>query len=209
MTTTATDAPRSGIPKSMGVLLIIFASIYLLGSLFSAATAFLGGSFMDALPGLKGAIPKLEESGINLEKILSQLKPMYMLQGGEKLATAAISGFGIFAGVKLVQYSAPGLRLAVWWAISALGYLVIEIMIFFIFLQPLLNKFFKTITDQVGPLLGKDKAGLDILMGIAGNAGAGGVIAGAVFMAVFPVLMIALMNTSAARKACGVDKIFG
>jgi hypothetical protein len=202
------EKPRSGIPKTMGVLLIIFASIYLLSSLFSSAAAFLGGSFMDALPGLKGAIPKLEESGINLEKILAQLKPMYLMQGGEKLATAAISCFGLFAGIKLVQYSPAGLRLAMWWAISALGYLVLEIMIFFIFLQPMITKFFKTITDQVGPLLGKDRAALDILMGIAGNSGAASVIGGALFMAIFPILMISLMSTTAARKACGVDKIF-
>lgn len=207
-----TDIPvaqeRSGIPKSMGILLIIFASIYLLSSLFSAAAAFLGSSFMSALPSLKGAIPKLAESGINLEKILGQLTPMYMLQGSEKIATAAISGFGLFAGIKLVQYSASGLRLAMWWAISALAYLVIEILLFFMFLQPLITKFFKTLTEQVGPLLGDDKAGLDVLTALAGSAGAGSVLAGAFFMAIFPVLMVTLLNTNAARKSCGVDKIF-
>ena len=207
-----TDIPvpeRSGIPKAMGVLLIIFASLYLLGSIFSAATAFLGSSFMEALPALKGMIPKLEESGIKLEKLVAQLKPMYMIQGGEKLATAAISGFGLMAGIKLVQYTATGLKLSVWWAIAALSYIVVEMIVFFLFVQPTIHKFFKTVADQVGPLLGEDKAGLEIITNLAGSAGAGGVIAGAVFMAVFPVLTLALLNTNAAKKACGVDNVFG
>lgn len=202
-------SPRSGIPKSMGILLIVFASIYLLGSLISAGAAFIGNSFIDSLPALKGMIPKLEESGIKLDKLVAQLKPMYMIQGGQKLATAAISGFGLMAGVKLVQYTAQGLKLSVWWAISALAYLVIEIIVFFLFVQPTITKFFKTVADQVTPLLGDEKAGLEMLTGLAGSAGAGGVIAGALFMAIFPVLTLALLNTNAAKKACGVDNVFG
>ncbi|MBN8222116.1 MAG: hypothetical protein J0L53_14425 [Spirochaetes bacterium] len=202
-------SPRSGIPKSMGILLIVFASIYLLGSLISAGAAFIGNSFVDSLPALKGMIPKLEESGIKLEKLVAQLKPMYMIQAGQKLATAAISGFGLMAGIKLVQYTAQGLKLSVWWAISALAYLVVEIIVFFLFIQPTITKFFKTVADQVAPLLGDEKAGLELMTGLAGSAGAGGVIAGAIFMAIFPVLMLTLLNTNAAKKACGVDNVFG
>lgn len=208
MSDTVTDAPRSGIPKAMGILLIVFSSIYLLSSLVGAATGFLGGSFMDSLPSLTGMIPKLEKSGVKLDVLFAQLKNVYFIQGMQKLATAAISGFGLFAGIKLTQYTATGLRLSVWWGISALTYLVLEIWIFIMFVQPLINKFFKSVAAQVGPLLGDDKASIELLMGMAGSAGASSVIIAAVFMAIFPVLTLALLNTNAAKKACGVDKVF-
>ena len=200
---------RSGIPKSMGVLLIVFASIYMLSSLVAAAMTLLGGSFMDIIPKIGGSIPELKKSGINLEALLGQLKPLYTIQGAEKLAVAAISGFGLMAGIKLSQYTEQGLRLAVMWALSALGYIVIEILVFIFFIQPIITKFFSTISKQVGPLLGKEKEAFDLVMGLAGSTGLGGVLVGAFFMAIFPVLMLVLLNTDAAKKACGVQKVFG
>lgn len=199
---------RSGIPKVMGILLIIFASIYLLGSIMGALGALFGQTFMDMLPGILSASPEVKKSGINLELLVGQLKGIYRIQGAEKLATAAISGFGLFAGIKLTGYTAQGVRLSVWWAISALTYLVLEIWIFAIYINPLISRFLRTVTDQIKPLMEKDADAMEAVMKFAGGMGMTSVITSAVIMAVFPVLMLVLLNTEGARKACGVDKLF-
>lgn len=199
---------RSGVPKVMGILLIIFASIYLMGSIMGALAAVFGQTFIDMLPTILKASPEVQKSGINVEMLVGQLKGIYRIQGAEKLATAAISGFGLFAGIKLTAYTAQGLRLAIWWAISALTYLVLEIWLFAIYINPLITKFLRTFTEQVKPLVEKDADSLDALMKFAGGMGMTSVISSAVVMAVFPVLMLVLMNTEGTKKACGVEKIF-
>lgn len=199
---------RSGIPKVMGILLIIFAAIYLLGSLMGAVGALFGQTFLEMLPTLLNTAPEVKKSGVNLELLVGQLKGIYRIQGAEKLMTAAISGFGLFAGIKLNGYMAQGLRLAIWWAISALTYLVLEIWIFAIYINPKITKFLHTVTEQVKPLMEKDADSFDAMMKFAGSMGMTSVISSAVVMAVFPVLMLALMNTEGAKKACGVEKIF-
>lgn len=192
----------------MGILLIVFSSVYMLYSLMAAAGTLFSESFMDILPIIAGAAPEIKKSGINLELIFSQLRGVYRMQGLEKLMTAAISGFGLFAGIKLMQFTQQGLRLAVWWAITALTSLVIEVWIFVIYVNPLVKKFLKTLTEQVKPLLGKDAPSVEAVMNLAGGMGLSSIISSAVIMAVFPIVMLALMNTAAAKKACGVDNVF-
>lgn len=192
----------------MGILLIIFASLYLLGSIMAALGALFGQTFIDMLPAILSASPEVQKSGIQLEPLVAQLKGIYRIQGAEKLMTAAISGFGLFAGIKLTGYTAQGLRLSIWWAISALTYLVLEIWIFAIYINPKITKFLLTVTEQIKPLMDKDADSLDAVMKFAGGMGMTSVVSSAVVMAVFPVLMLVLMNTEGAKKACGVDKVF-
>lgn len=192
----------------MGILLIIFASIYLLGSLMGVVGALFGQTFLEMLPTILNSAPDVKNSGVNIELLVGQLKGIYRIQGAEKLMTAAISGFGLYAGMKLNGYTAQGLRLSVWWAISALTYLVLEIWIFAIYINPKITKFFHTVTEQIKPLMEKDADAFDTMMKFAGSMGMTSVISSAVIMAVFPVLMLALMNTEGAKKACGVEKIF-
>lgn len=195
-------------PKVMGILLIIFASLYLLGSIMGALGALFGQTFIDMLPAILSASPEVQKSGIQIEPLVAQLKGIYRIQGAEKLMTAAISGFGLFAGIKLTGYTAQGLRLSIWWAISALTYLVLEIWIFAIYINPKITKFLHTVGEQVKPLMGEEAHSLDAVMKMAGGMGMSSVILSAVMMAVFPVLMIVLMNTEGAKKGCGVDKVF-
>ncbi|MFO1527364.1 MAG: hypothetical protein U1F16_15450 [Turneriella sp.] len=200
--------PRSGIPKVMGVLLIVFASIYTLGSVLGAIGALFGDAFMNILPTIADSTPEIKKSGINLEQLFGQLRGVYRVQGLEKLATAAISAYGIYAGTQLMHYSAQGVRLAIWWAMAALAYLVVEVWIFAIYIHPLLTKFFKTLTHQVKPLMGKDAPAIDALPALVGSMGYSSTIIYAVIMAIFPVLMLVLLNTPGAKRACGVEKIF-
>lgn len=187
----------------MGTLLIIFSSLYLLTSLFGAVTTFLGDTFTGLISTVIGASPEIKKSGIDFAGLFAELKPVYRIQGLEKLATAAISGFGLFAGIKLVQYRLEGIKLSLQWALAALGYLIVEIAVYIVYINPIATRFVTKLTAQLKPILPKDELGsLDAITSMVGTMGLGSTLAFAVVMAVFPILMLAMLQSDRVKSAC-------
>jgi len=187
----------------MGTLLIIFSSLYLLTSLFGAVTTFLGDTFTGLISAVISESPEIKKAGIDFASLFTELKPVYRIQGLEKLATAAISGFGLFAGIKLVQYRIEGIKFSLQWALAALGYLVVEIAVYIAYINPIVTKFVTKLTAQLKPLMSKDELGsLDVITSMVGTMGLGSTLALAIVMAVFPVLMLVLLQSGSVKNSC-------
>lgn len=203
MPTTIPAPERSKIPKIMGVLLIIFASIYMLYSLFGAATSLLTDSLTDFFATILSASPEFKKAGIDWNSAVSVLKPVFQAQGLSRLCAALISAFALFAAIKLVQYRTDGVRLSVAWAISALVYLVLDALVYIFYVSPIVVQFVTKFSEQLKPLVAPEEgASIEALSSLVTGMGITSLTATALLMAVFPLLTLILLKTEGVKKAC-------
>lgn len=110
---------RSGIPKVMGILMIIFGGIGLIGSLIGLAGSSGTGDMGDAIPALKtwGTIS--------------------MLFG---VIGLGISGLHVFAGIRAVGYKANAPKLAMTYGMVNIASNLIQLIMIFAWIKPAISK---------------------------------------------------------------------
>ncbi len=189
--------PGRTAPKVLGILLIVLGSIYLLYSLFGAIFAFIGSAFAAAVSGMG---PSAKGFGNANLAAMDSLKTIYVIQGIEKLAAAALSALALSSGIGLVQYRAWGLRLALWWGIGSLLYLLADTLVYVGVIMPIMLGFFDSITKQAIPSAGTGM----MFFGIMGRLGVAGTILVNLVFTVMPVLTIVFMTRGSVRRACGL-----
>jgi hypothetical protein len=145
----------------MGILMIIFASLGLIASLWGLASGPKG----DELPG----------------DFIKAVKNYGLIVDGSGLL---ISVLHLVAGIFTVSYRAKAPMLATTYGIAALAWGLIRIVLYYVMVAP----------------AAKDLAGA---VGEAAGALAGGMlVVGAVIAAIWPILVLILMNNSKAKAAC-------
>ncbi len=151
----------SGTPKVMGILMIIFASLGLIASLYGLVSGPKG----DELPG----------------DFLDAVKSYGLIVDGSGLLLSVLH---LVAGIFALGYKAKAPLLATVYGIAALAWGLIRIVLYYVIVAP----------------AAKDLAGA---VGEAAGALAGGMlIVGAVIMAIWPILVLILMNTAKAKAVC-------
>lgn len=112
---------RSAIPKVIGILMIIFGGLAVLGGLW--------GLVMSSMSGF-GAL----EMGraLSMFSIYSKVS---------SLAGFLIGATEVFAGIALVTYRAKGIRLAVIYAVANIATTVISAILVFAWLKPMLDQY--------------------------------------------------------------------
>lgn len=196
----------TAIPKTMGILLIIFGSLYLFTSLLAVVFTFLASTFMSSVAGMGAAAQKGAVDPNSLAALVSDMKMVYCIQGIEKLVTSALSGLSLAAGIGLYRYRAMGLKLAFWWAVAALAYLVAESGIYAGVIIPAMTRFMSGLTGQIGAVMGQGAPG-SMFSDPFGSIGIVGNIIMNLIMAVMPVLTIVFMTREKVKRACGVERI--
>jgi hypothetical protein len=106
---------RSGIPKVMGILMIVFASIGLLFTLIGA-----GGSST----GLEGDVAD----------------KLSLLNNIELIAGLLIGVLHLVAGIMTVRYKANGPKLAIIYGITKIVWTVVSLVLVYAWLMPALNE---------------------------------------------------------------------
>ncbi|MBV6494798.1 MAG: hypothetical protein LDLANPLL_02835 [Turneriella sp.] len=182
-----------GTTKTLGVLLIIFASLYLAYSLYMVVSIFIATSFIDMLPQIKKIVPEFKNSGIQFEVLIEPIKTIYRVQTFEKISTALISFYGLFAGVGLVQRKALGIAASLRWAYAALGYLFLDLVVFFVVVQPISQRLLRVIAEQIKPILGEELSGLEFIPALGKSAGLGSELVGVFFLAAFPLVVVIML----------------
>jgi hypothetical protein len=114
------NGQRSGIPKVMGILMIIFASIGLLLSLI----------------GLAG-----NSANASMAREIPQLKTWATLSMVFGVIGIGVSALHLFAGVRAVGYKANAPKLAVTYGIVNIANNLIQGILVFAWLKPALSKF--------------------------------------------------------------------
>ncbi|MBN1532349.1 MAG: hypothetical protein JXA20_06785 [Spirochaetes bacterium] len=192
------EKPTS-IPKVMGILLVVFGSIYLVASLFSAISTLVSSAFITTIFGLgstiSGAAPP------DLAGAVDAMRGVYIVQGLEGLAKAALSAVALAAGIGLMRYAAWGVRLSFWWGVSALAYLVADTGIYIGFIMPATVRFMAIIAGRIGQAVHAPSLGL--IGGSMAGMGASGILSVNSLMAVMPVLTLVFMTREQVQKACG------
>lgn len=126
------NAPRSGIPKVIGILMIIFASLGLLFGLIGLG----GNASSDAT---LGDIPEW--------KTWSTLSMVFGIVG------LGISGLHLFAGVSAVRYKTGAPKLAIIYAILNIVTSLIQTVLVFAWLKPALAKVSPVAAEALGGFL--------------------------------------------------------
>lgn len=132
------QAPRSAIPKVIGILMIIFASLGLLGSLISV----LGGGGNDAM---FRDIPELK-TWHTIEKLMGAVG-------------LAIGGLHLYTGVRAVGYKTNAPGFAVVYSLVAMVVVILNAVLVFAWIKPIMEKAFagmpggEMVSGMFGPIV--------------------------------------------------------
>jgi hypothetical protein len=123
---------RSAIPKVIGILMIIFASIGLLGGLLGLA----GGGNADLFRG----VPEYK-TWRTVELLLT-------------VVGLGIAGLELYAGVRALGYKSNAVRLAKTYAIIAMTVVIVNVILVFAWAKPMLVKAMGDLGPQVSAIFG-------------------------------------------------------
>lgn len=129
----APPVQRSAIPKVIGILMIIFASIGLLGSLISLSGGSGAGEMFKEIPEFK------------------TMRTIELLTGVIGIAYGALH---LYAGVRCVGYKANAVGLAKAYAIIAMVVVIANAILQFAWLKPMMEKALGGSGINAGGLLG-------------------------------------------------------
>lgn len=125
---------RSGIPKVMGILMIIFASLGMLGSL-----AMLAANPLDKIPG-GGLVPGFD----NLKTVITILSVLGL----------GVGVLHLIAGIACVGYKRSGPGLALGYAIIRIVAAVIEVALVYAWMKPALEVVPHMKDEIIGQMIG-------------------------------------------------------
>lgn len=167
---------RSGIPKVMGILMIIFGSLGLLSALSS-----LGSSNFDELrSSMSGEpLPGFDE--------LERAEGILRIVG---LIGLPISGLHLFAGIRAVQYKANAPRLSIFYAVSAAVHTTTATVVSYVVLLPAFDAIISEMPGDTG-IVGVVRTSMQMFL-----------IIGVMIGLIWPILVGVLMSRPAARDAC-------
>ncbi|MBA2544479.1 MAG: hypothetical protein H0V17_32855 [Deltaproteobacteria bacterium] len=157
---------RSAIPKVIGILMIIFASLGLLGSLIGLAG---GGGNQELFRG----IPEYK-TWRTIELLLNVIGLAY-------------GALHLYAGVRCVGYKANAPALAKTYAIVAMGVVLVNAILVFAWIKPLMDKALGEFGSGAGTMFG----GIMIFATLLGLA--------------WPTIVLILMTRPAAKAACTAE----
>lgn len=113
------NAQRSGIPKVVGILMIVFASLGLIASLWGLAVSAASDAMLREIPQLK---------------TWSKIDMVYSVVG------LGISGLHLAAGISAVKYKASAPKLAVTYGAIVIVAYVVRAILLFAWLKPAIAK---------------------------------------------------------------------
>jgi hypothetical protein len=116
---------RSAIPKVIGILMIIFGGLGLLGGLWSLVVSSAMGSMSSFSGGSDG---------------FSELSTFMTLTKVTNFFGLAISFLELYAGIALVTYKAKGVKLAFTYAIANIAINLITAILVFAWLKPAMDR---------------------------------------------------------------------
>lgn len=182
------SARLSGAAKVTGLLLLIFASLYLLVAFFSAISNFMLGSYL--LSAGQNEISRLSAAKIrDYTIILESLSNIYIILGFESIIIMIISSFALAGGIGIVRDLRWGVVLSLWWGVAALVYLVIETTIFIIVIAPDLSQYMHAMASLKKALPGMRT----MLFGFMGSMSVTWVIIVNIIMSSMPIITIVFM----------------
>jgi len=150
----------SGTPKVMGILMIVFASLGLIGSLYGLAV------------GPKGELPG---------EFLKTVRNYGLIVDGLGLVLSVLH---LVTGIFSVGYRAKAPLLSNVYGIAALVWGLLRVVLYYVMVAPA----FKDLAGSVGEA--------------AGSMAGGMIVVFAVIAAIWPILVLILMNGSKAKEAC-------
>ena len=163
---------RSGIPKVVGILMIIFASLGLIGSLIG-------------LTGGKGS-----ETG-------DAWKTFYTFELVFSIVGLAVSGLHLFAGLQAVRYKANGPKLSMMYgAIAIVAQLAYAVLLFVVIKPKLMAGDLPDGVDADTARAFKN-AGNDAVNTVLGTFA----VVKVVLFSIWPILVLALMSRPAAKAS--------
>jgi hypothetical protein len=163
---------RSPIPKVIGILMIIFGGLGILGGLWSLLMSSAMSGFSSFGHHSYGAFGGGDTDGFDAVSRFTTFSKFTAFLG------LGIAVTQLMAGIALVGYKAKGIKLAVAYAIANMVISVISAIIVFAVLKPAMSRY-----------------GFGELVGI-------GMMLGTVISLAWPIVVLALVNRPAAKAAC-------
>lgn len=179
---------RSGAPKVFGILSIIFASIVTLGSFF----VFMGTLAANSLTGMSfGGSHQMELANA----LKDQVAGFYSSLMFQPLIMLVLSAMLLAVGIGQVTYKRWAQKWSVIWGWSALASIVVMSVLAFAILAPAYDDLFK-LAEKAGGM-----RGLSISGGFGTFVGAGSAITMVIFLAPYPILLIAFFSGKKVKDA--------
>lgn len=195
--TAAPDPARTSIPRVLGIFLIVTGSLLALGGIIGGLVTFAAGMLVGGVGAMGDA---MGDAGTALAD-MDILRPVYNAQGLMKVIEGLLSIVGIIAGVWLLGYRRRGRLLALVWAGLALAFLVADFGVYFAVILPATREMMELTMSQMGDLPGVGAAMPDGLGSFA-DFGAVGFVAVDLFLALLPIVVIALVTRRSVADAC-------
>jgi hypothetical protein len=193
----APQPARTSIPRVLGILLIITGSLLALGGVIGGLVTFAAGMLVGGVGAMGDA---MGDAGTALAD-MDILRPVYNAQGAMKVTEGLLSIVAIVAGVWLLGYRRRGRLLALIWAGLALAFLVADFGVYFAVILPATREMMELTMSQMGDLPGMGAA-MPEGFGSFAEVGAVGFVAVDLFLALLPVVTIALVTRRSVADAC-------
>lgn len=144
-----TEKNRSRLPLGLGLTLVIGGSLYTLYGMGTGLYLMFFSTFMDFFPSSFTVAGEVDPF-----KVVAMMKPLYLVQGAEKLAAGIVSIMGIIAGAGMMQYKEWGRRMGLVWAGGALLYLSVDVVLYFLVMRPAGERLFLEMSRQFASIQG-------------------------------------------------------
>ncbi|HTM19520.1 MAG TPA: hypothetical protein VL172_03400 [Kofleriaceae bacterium] len=166
---------RSAIPKVMGILMIIFGGLGLLGGLaaVSGASQGMNKEMMDKNP----AFHDKEFGGDKLAKVIEDVQHFQRYAAIPGLLAAA---FQLWVGILAVKYKKAAPKMAMIFGVVNIVQVIGQLVLYFVWISPALSDAPPFVRSMMGM----------------------GFFVGAIFGMAWPVLILALMSRPPAKAAC-------
>jgi hypothetical protein len=174
------EPPQTKIPKTFGVLSIIFASITLFFSLFGACGGMAGGTLAASLQRLPG---QTSEQARAMAELVGNL---YFWLGIQSLIFLVMSSWLLAVGIGQVKYRRWARNWTMIWGVAALIALVGVIAIAFLAVGPAYKNFFAHMA-QFSP---SGTVPTGAVTGMSSLFGASSAIMMLIFYAPYPILLL-------------------
>ncbi|MBN2495732.1 MAG: hypothetical protein JXR96_14155 [Deltaproteobacteria bacterium] len=181
-------------PKVLGTLSIIFASIWMLLNMFSAC-AGLAGSAVGKLGGLAAM-----EGGRDAQiagEALETIATVYRIMGIQGLLMLGMSAVLLAVGIGQLRYRRWAADWSVYWGVGALVVLAIVACLYIFVVGPAYERLF----ESIGQHDAEAAQVTEMMSGMGSMMGGGTAIATIVFLAPYPILLIAFFRKQRVRAA--------
>lgn len=187
--------PQTSIPKTFGILSIIFASLGLLGGLLNSCS----GLFASAVGSMGSLVPP-DRAGQDVKPMFDAMAGVYRGIGIQGAIMTIMSGMLLAIGIGQLRYRRWAQAWSVNWGIMALAALAAMILVALLIIGPAYSRFLEMIAEQARTGKGGElPAGFS--SGIGSLIGGGSAFGMALFYAPYPILLIAFFRREKVKAA--------